>query len=148
MASDAAIKETGWYTGEIQHEGFPLHLRFPEKPDFDALQKKFPKLLVATHSLAKVRSSGVPEADYNDSLAEFDHELVTAFDASSGITVLVETFGGKRAYYIYVAADAPVDAVKQRFLAKYPQHKLEWKLRDDADWKFIRKYSDDYRFYK
>lgn len=149
MAADTPKKETKWYTGEIQHEGFPLHLRFPEKPDFDSLQKKYPKLLVVTHSLAKVKSSGVPEADYNDSLAEFDHEMVTAFEASSsGITVLVETFGGRRTYYIYVSADAPVEATKQRFATKYPQHKLDWKLRDDASWKFIRGYSEEYHFYK
>ncbi len=148
MAADTTKKETKWYTGEIQHEGFPLHLRFPEKPDFDSLQKKYPKLLVVTHTLAKVKSSGVPEADYNDSLAEFDHEMVTAFESSSGITVLVETFGGRRTYYIYVSADAPVEATKQRFTTKYPQHKLAWKLRDDAGWKFIRGYSEDYHFYK
>lgn len=148
MAADTPRKEKTWYTGEVQHEGFPLHLRFPEKPDFNTLQKSFPKLLTVTHSLAKVKSSGVPEADYNDSLAEFDHELVTAFEPASGTTVLVETFGGRRNYYIYVSADAPVEAIKQRFATKYPQHKLDWKLRDDAHWKFIRSYSEDYHFYK
>jgi len=47
-----------------------------------------------------------------------------------------------------VSANAPVEAAKQRFATKRPQHKLEWKLRDDAGWKFIRGYSADYRFYK
>ena len=142
MTADTARKETKWYTGEFQHEGFPLHLRFPEKPDFDALQKKHPRLLMVTHSLAEVKSSGVPEADYNDSLAEFDHDLAASFDASSGIIVLVETFGGNRTYYIYVSVDAAVEATK------YPQHKLDWKLRDDPGWKFIRGYSEDYHLYK
>ncbi|MCX7428089.1 MAG: DUF695 domain-containing protein [Planctomycetia bacterium] len=148
MAADSKTTEVKWYSGEIRHEGFPLHLRFPERPDFDALQKKLPKLLIVTHSLAKVKPSGVPEAEYNYSLAEFDHELVTAFEPSSGITVLVETFGGRRTYYIYVAPDAPIDATKQRFATKYAQHKLDWQLRDDPGWKFIRGYSEEYHFYR
>ena len=142
-------KEMKWYTGEIQHEGIPVLLRFPTKPDFDSLQKKYPKLLIVKHSLTKVKSSGLPEADYNDSLAEFDDELVTAFPSSlSGITVLVETFGGRRNNYIYVSVDAPVEATKQSFSTKYPKHKLDWKLLDDAGWKFIRGYSEEYHFYK
>jgi hypothetical protein len=82
MAADAK-KETRWYTGEVQHEGLPLHLRFPEKPDFESLARKFPKLLVIKHTLAKVKSSGVPEPDYNDSLTGFDQELVTAFERTA-----------------------------------------------------------------
>lgn len=148
MAADASRKETKWYTGEVQHEGFPLHLRFPERPDFDSLQKKYPKLLAITHTLSKVTSSGIPEADYNESLAEFDHELVTAFEgSSSGITVLVETFAGRRRYYTYVASHAPLEVTKKRLSSTYPQHKLDWMLRDDAGWKFIRRYSEQHHFY-
>ncbi len=56
-----------------------------------------------------------PEPDYNDSLVDIDHDLVGAFEPSaSGITVLVETFGGRRNYYIYVSADAPVEDMKRR----------------------------------
>jgi len=149
MEADTRGKETKWCTGEIQHEGFPLHLRFPQKPDFNRLQTKFPKILVVKHSLSKVRSSGLPEPDYNESLADFDHELITAFDAPfSGITVLIETFGGRRTYYIYVSADAPIESMRQSFATQYPQHKLDWKLRDDPGWKFIRGYSEEYNFYR
>ena len=138
-----------WYTGKVQHKGFPLLLRFPGKPDFDTLPRRYPKLLVVEHTLAKVKPSGLPESDYNDSLADFDHDLVTAFEPSAtGITVLVETFGGRRNYYIYVSADAPVEDVKRRLSTKYSQHQLDWSLRDDPGWKFIRGYSEEYKFYK
>lgn len=137
-----------WYSGELRYEGCPLHLRFPEKPDFDALQKKYPKILIVTHTLAKVKPSGVPEADYNELLADFDHDLITAFEeSSSGMTVLVETFGGRRKYYIYVASDAPVEDTRARFRTDYPQHQLDWDLRDDKSWTFIRGYSEEYGFY-
>ncbi len=119
MARDKAEKETKWYTGEVQHEGFPLHLRFPERPDFDSLQEKFSSLLLATHKLDRVKPSGVPEAAYNASLADFDHDLITAFEQpSTGMTVLVETFGGMRTYYMYVSPHAQIDATKRRFFRK------------------------------
>jgi uncharacterized protein len=142
-------KEMQWYTGEVQREGFPLLLRFPAKPDFDTLSRRYPKLFVVEHTLAKVMPSGLPEPAYNHSLADFDHDLVSAFERLvSGITVLVETFGGRRNYYIYVSADAPVEDVKRRLCTKYPQHQLDWSLQDDAGWKFIRRYSKEYKFYK
>ncbi len=37
--------------------------------------------------------------------------------SASGITVLVETFGGRRNYYIYVSADAPVEDMKRRLFS-------------------------------
>ncbi len=149
MAQDNTGKNKMWYTGEVQHEGFPLQLRFPEKPDFDSLQAKYPKLLTVTHTFDKVKPSGMPEADYNESLADFDHEMITAFvQSSSGLTILVETFGGRRNYYMYISASAPLEDVKKHFTSKYPQHQLNWDIRDDQGWKFIRRYSEEYKFYK
>lgn len=145
--ADDVDKDTKWYTGEVQYDGLPLQLRFPEKPDFDTLEKRYPKLLKVTHRLVKVTTSGMPESAYNKTLAQFDHEMIVAFEPSSGITVLVETFGGNRIYYIYVAATAKVKEMKERFLKKYPEHHLEWELKDDPHWKFIRRYSEDYKFY-
>ncbi len=149
MAEKRLPEQMQWYTGEVRHEGFPLLLRFPDKPDFDTLSIRFPKLLVVEHTLAKVMPSGLPEPDYNDSLADFDQDLVSAFEPStSGITVLVETFGGRRSYYIYVSVDAPVEDVKRRLCTNYPQYQLDWSLQDDAGWNFIRRYSEEYNFYK
>jgi len=46
-------------------------------------KKKYPKLLVVTHTLSNVKPTDEPEADYNESLADFGHELITALDSSS-----------------------------------------------------------------
>jgi len=144
----AAEPETTWYSGEVSHEGFPLHLRFPEKPDFDSLSEKFPKLLFVTHALDKVTSSGEPESSYNETLSEFDHEIINAFSTPfMGLTVLVETFGGERTYYMYVSKDASIENRKLYFSTEYPQHNLSWEIKNDPDWKFIRGYSSDYKFY-
>ena len=149
MNAKSPGKDSTWSTYEFQHEGFPVLLRFPEKPDFDALQKKYPKLVVVKHHLEKVRASGLPEADYNDSLADFDQDLVTCFENnSSGITVLVETFGGRRIYYAYVIEDLKMEDVRQRFTEKYPALKLEWTQQDGKDWRLIRRYSAEHQFYK
>jgi len=137
-----------WYTGEVEHEGFPLLLRFPEKPDFDKLQIKYTRLLVVTHTLDKVKSSGLPEDDYNKTLFDLDHDLITEFEkSSSGKTVLIETFGGRRTYYIYISINSKVNEVTNSFKKKYPQHKLEWELVDANGWKLIRQYSKEYNFY-
>jgi hypothetical protein len=136
-----------WYTREAQCEGSPLFLRFPSKPDFDSLQKKYPQFLLVTHTFDKITSSGMPEADYNDTLANFDHEMMAAFEPSAGTTVLVETFNGRRIYYSYISADASLEEVKERFSQKYPEHQLTWDPRDDPEWAFIRRYAAEYEFY-
>ncbi|MGD9127085.1 MAG: DUF695 domain-containing protein, partial [Planctomycetia bacterium] len=83
--------------------------------------------------------------DYNMSLMDFDQDIVTAFQSeSSGIPILVETFGGKRHYYFYVSSSADVDHVLNAISARYPNEKLEWKTREDSEWNFIRKYAKKY----
>ncbi len=146
MAAEQPKKDTTWFTGEVQHEGFPLLLRFPKKPDFDTLQIQYPRLVIVTHQLEKVKPSGLPEADYNDSLEDMDQDIITSFPA--GIAVLVETFGGRRTYYIYTTASATVEEAKRKIATKYPKARLEWKASDDPNWRLIRGYSEDYHFYK
>lgn len=149
LAAAPQGKERVWYSGEVQHAGFPLMLRFPEKPDYAALQPKYPRLLVVKHYLEKVKSSGLPEADYNDSLVDFDHELIGQFEQdATGVPVLVETFAGKRNYYFYVSSGAAVERARDRIDKKYSILKLEWIEKNDQDWSFIRRYSDEYQFYK
>ncbi len=138
-----------WFSGNVMHKGFPLHLRFPDKPDFDTLQTKFPDLLIVTHHIAEVTSSGVPEATYNASLEELDHDLIHAFSKNhEGLTALIETFSGKRIYYMYISHEAQIDSIREHISNDYPQHQLEWESKNDPDWNFIRKYSTDYKFYK
>jgi hypothetical protein len=147
MCAATEKKETTWYTGTLTHEGFPLMLRFPEKPDFDSLQKRYTKFLTIEQRLEKVQRSGLPEPDYNDTLFPFDEHVLSML-GDFGFPVLVETFGGKRAYYIYVTADVDLQKAEDALKTKFPEHKTTWEIRDAKGWKFIRKYSEEYAFYK
>jgi hypothetical protein len=136
-----------WFTAKRQHEGFPLLLRFPEKRDFDLLEKQYTKLLLIRHQLDKVLPSGLPEPAYNETLFEFDEQIVGMF-GESGIPVLVETFGGRRNYYIYVLPRLDISTAQTTLKAKYPTLTTAWTIHDGTGWKLIRRYSTEYGFYK
>jgi len=134
-----------WLTAEKTYEGFPLFLRRPTDLDVDSLRPSFPILAVVTHKFAKRKPNGLPEPEYNDSLAEMDQELVTAFDADRmGVPALVETFGGERNYYFYVAADTDVPSAISAVASRYPKEQLSWLVRSDPKWGFIERYARDH----
>jgi hypothetical protein len=134
-----------WLTTEKTHEGFPLFFRRPANLDVEALRPSFPTLATVTHEFAKRRSNGLPDPDYNHGLAGMDHQLVVAFDVDRmGIPVLVETFGGKRHYYFYVAADADVSTVISAIARGYPEEQLSWSVRGDPQWGFIERYAREH----
>ena len=58
-----------------------------------------------------------------------------------------ETFGGKRMYYIFLSPDAPLDEAKRQFAEKYSEHRIEWEVIENSDWRFIRRYCADYNLY-
>jgi hypothetical protein len=134
-----------WLLAEKTYEGFPLFLRRPADFDINALRPLFPTLVVVTHEFAKRKSNGLPEADYNDGLAGMDLSLIGAFDIDRmGVIALVETFGGKRNYYFYVAVDTDVPAVIVPIANRYPNEKISWSVRPDLKWNFITQYSKEY----
>jgi hypothetical protein len=136
---------TTWLTAEKTYEGFPLFLRRPADIDVEALRPSFPALAIATHEFTKRKPDGLPEPDYNHGLAGMDHELIVAFDVDRmGVPVLVETFGGKRHYYFYVAADTDVPAVISAVASRYPKERLSWTVRPDPKWGFIEKYAREH----
>src|SRR5690349_15918909 len=99
-----------WLMAEKTYEGFPLFLRRPECLDVDLLRPHLPNLAVVKHKFTKRKPNGLPDDDYNHGLREFDHALVSAFDVDRmGVPALVETFGGERNYYFYVAPAADVN---------------------------------------
>src|SRR5258705_10453022 len=101
-----------WATAKMEYEGFPLMLRRPTNLDVDSLRPALPTLAVVTHEFTKRKSNGLPEPDYNESLFEMDLELVRAVDVyRMGVPALVETFGGKRHYSFYFAANPDVRAI-------------------------------------
>src|SRR5205807_1328903 len=96
-----------WLGKTVEHEGHPLALRVRPKVDTADNRSAFTRLLLVTHQLAQVRSNGLPESDYNQSLAGLDQDMFRFLEGKGdGIVALVETFAGKRTYYAYVDAGA------------------------------------------
>jgi hypothetical protein len=134
-----------WKSKQLTHEGFPLLLRYPGNMDFDFHKDVFPNLAVITHEFSKVNSNGLPEAEYNDSLLQFDTDVRSAFEKREvGQTVLIETFGGKRNYYIYVGTEIDVGKIISDVSEKYPQVNISWLSRPDSEWGFIKQYSEKF----
>ncbi|MBK8205627.1 MAG: DUF695 domain-containing protein [Planctomycetes bacterium] len=137
-----------WFSGELTHEGLPLLLRFPSRPDVESLKDAFPWLVNVTHRLASVTDRGLPEKNYNRTLEDFDVAIVGALkEMGQGLTVLVETFDCLRNYYCYTANEAAIDQFQQRITRDYPEHELEWFRKLDKNWNFFRRYSTDCNFY-
>ena len=134
-----------WKTKQTTHEGFPLFLRYPENVDFDLHKDSFPVLAVITHELAKVSPNGLPEPEYNDGLLNFDSDIRAAFERDQiGQTVLIETFAGKRKYYIYVAPEIRVDEKIAPISQRYPHERLSWSVHPDSEWNFIKSYAKEF----
>jgi hypothetical protein len=134
-----------WINADKTYEGFPLFLRRPTDFDIEKLRPSFANLVVVTHKFTKRKPNGLPEDDYNRSLAEMDYELICAFDIDlMGIPALIETFGGERNYYFYVATDADVSATISRIAQRYSGEQLTWSVRPDSNWSFITKYAKEH----
>jgi hypothetical protein len=134
-----------WKTKEITHEGFPLLLRYREGIDVSSYKAAFPKLAVITHEFSQVRQNGLPDPDYNDSLFQFDSDIRSAFEERNcGCAILIETFGGKRRYYIYVLSTIDIAETLSSIRRGNPNEQLTWIVRPDPEWDFIHKYSQQF----
>ena len=145
MNENPQLPEGAWHCRSLEYEGFPLYLRWPWQLDVEGLSRRFPKLLVLTHTFNFRRFDGAPEPVYNNALADFDLAVSRSFSADTrGQIVLIETFAGKRNYYVYVepALDGTAFCLKLR--AQYPGHHLSETTRDDSSWSFYRKYHAEY----
>ena len=137
--------DPNWKTKNVMHEGYPLFLRYPAKLDYTSKCTTFPQLAVVTHHFSKVTGNGLPDADYNDALFAFDTDLRDAFEnTGAGHTVLVESFAGKRNYYIYVSPDVAMTGILSGIATRYPEHKITWLVRSDPTWGFIQEYAKEY----
>ena len=137
--------DLNWVTSQHTYEDFPLFLRRPTKVDTPANRKRYPTLAIITHEFTKRYPDGRPEPDYNETLFGFDNEIVSSFDSRRlGVPVLVETFGGKRHYYFYLAPSADVTAIIQPISHRYPNEKLTWETRPDTNWGFLDRYAKDF----
>jgi Family of unknown function (DUF695) len=134
-----------WATAERTHEGFPLFLRRPTDVDTPEHRQSFSDLLLVTHTFAQRLPDGRPESNYDRSLEDMDIAIVRAFDAThSGVPVLVETFGGERNYYFYVASSTEVSAILTPILAAYPEERLAWEVRPNNNWRLLDRYAKEF----
>ena len=94
-----------------------------------------------THTLAKVRPDGLPEPDYNETLAGLDLRIIQALEESRrGLTVIVETFGGRRNYYAYLRSPEDAQQVFASLEHCHPEHALSLSHKTDAEWTLFEHY--------
>lgn len=142
-------KARTWLTASAEHEGFPIYFRRPDirLSEFENLRPRYPALLAIKHQLSHVKDNGLPEADYNDSLAPLDAALLEPFrDESSGLIALVETFAGKRTYYVYLTPTFNARQLMSDVESTFPQESISWKLHDDPNWRLFNGYAADFGF--
>jgi uncharacterized protein DUF695 len=134
-----------WEALTRTYEGFPLFLRRPIGLDFDLLSLKFKVRLVLTHTFNFSRFDGAPEPAYNDGLGAFDIFVSRYFEPTAeGQIVLIETFGGRRNYYFYVASSVDPQSVLADLRTRYPTTRLEIQIAGDPGWGFIRQYTKEH----
>jgi hypothetical protein len=134
-----------WLTASTEYEGVPMMLRVRPGADAPALKPTKGDLVTVTHHLQRCRPNGLPEPDYNDGLASFDHELIAALEAEGGLCVVVETLAGRRSYYAYTKTTDDTLA-KLRKLCASSGASCEVKSRRDADWTLYETYRQQFRF--
>ena len=142
-------KQRTWLTANTEHDGFPIYFRRPDVKvaEFELLRPKYPVLLAVKHQLSQVKDNGLPEADYNDTLAPLDAALTDSFrDEADGLVALVETFAGKRTYYVYLTSTFDTDHFMSGIEARFPQESLAWKRHDDPTWRLFNGYATDFSF--
>jgi hypothetical protein len=134
-------KEMKWHTFDTIYDGLPLYIRRPDIQNIKQYQARYSNLLCVTQKFDKVKSNGLPESDYNKTLEDFDGEICDLFEFSTeGIIFLIETFGGERYYWFYIKADCEFESKFGELQKKYPEHKLDFTLKNDSEWGFIKDY--------
>ncbi|MFT3934517.1 MAG: hypothetical protein QM726_12920 [Chitinophagaceae bacterium] len=129
-----------WITSEIEYEDLPLLLRKPEYQNIWDYKDKFTRLVSIEHHLKKVTNNGLPEKEYNLTLAGFDHYMCSIFNNSSdGLIFLIETFSGKRNYYYFTLPDFKMQFLIERAIKRFDVVLESW-TQMDIGWGFLNAY--------
>jgi hypothetical protein len=139
--------DDSWLGATVTYEGAPMALRV--RPNVDTIhnRERFSQLVEVTHELAQVRPDGLPTPDYNESLAEFDAQIIEVLEKQGlGITVLVETYNGQRSYYAYVASVAHAKQAFEIVSGHFPQHTLALHSGADSEWGLYAEYRERFRW--
>ena len=142
--------DRNWFTAESEYQGSPILFRRPNISlnEFEQLSAVFPFLLIITHDFARIRHDGLPEQNYNDSLMFLDEHITSWFKSEqSGIVFLVETFSGRRTYYIYVGNTEYGESVAKSIVDTFPSESLAWKIESDKKWRLAHGYAKDFHFF-
>lgn len=130
-----------WLTTKIEYDGLPLYLRLPNYDDVWEYQSKYSKLVNITHELDSVTNNGLPTTEYNESLHDFDNEVIHLFEPkNNGVLVLVETFGGARNYWFYTTNSKFFCKQFEELQNKHCDKKLKLHHQNDPDWGFVKAY--------
>ncbi len=141
------MNNDSWLGATVNYEGSPMALRV--RPNIDTAHNRgcFPQLVEVTHKLAQVRPDGLPSSDYNESLAEFDAQIIEALEEQAlGITVVIETYNGQRSYYAYVVSVAHAKRAFDTVSSSFPQHTLAFHPGVDAEWGLYTEYRERFRW--
>lgn len=141
--------ERTWHTAESEYDSLPILFRKPfiKVSEFPTLSKDYPVLMVLTHSLEKVRSNGLPEPEYNQSLENFDLAITAPFKIdTNGIVGLIETFSGKRTYYIYITEFFKVSDFVENLKSQFPYENCAIEVEPDQNWRLLNGYARDFGF--
>ena len=138
-----------WLNTQTEHEGFPIYSRRPNVrvDEFEVLRPGYPTLLTITHVLTHVKQNGLPEAEYNESLEELDSAIIAPFrDETNGLIAVVETFAGKRTYYVYLTQLFDPEAYMHEVRIRFPHEDLSCEQRADPTWRLFNGYARDFQF--
>jgi len=149
QAMNDPVAHREWLTADTVYEGFPIYFRRPDIAiaEYSRLCADYPVRLTVTHFLVEVKDNGLPQTDYNSSLADFDAALIAMpRESGAGIVTLVETFAGKRTYYVFIRQGVDAEAGIRKLLQRFPREKLEWSLKPDPQWRLMKGYAKDFGF--
>ena len=142
------MKETVWFFNELDCDGLPLLLRYPEAFDLNYYKEQFSELLLITYPLEHINALGLPHPEYNNSLKGLDEVLSGMFEEHSlGKTVFIETYAGRRIYYIYISEQADLGAYDNSIKEHFPGIALKWDLKEDPNWSFFIQFAGQYNLY-
>lgn len=64
--------------------------------------------------------------------------MVSPFrDEIGGLAALIETYAGKRTYYIYVTPGFDAYVFRSSISSKLPNENIKWQKRDDPEWQLL-----------
>ena len=136
-------KTEKWYSYSKEHEGRLLHLRYPPKTDYRAVQTGLPLLVWITYKQIEFPETELSFDEFHRSLVSLDEHIISGLPCP----VLIETFLRKRTYYSYAPEDFSFKELRESVKAAFPKEELIWESKRDPNWELLRSYSHEIGFH-